>query len=717
MIPLPTIAETIEEIVREEEPNFLRLYLNPHTANTCLALDRYARTTWPIGRDEDFQSFLANSIEEAISGALKLLRCHRLPSEPGSTGLVLDPADRLKGFASADLTSGDRVEFLPGVTTLSGHLAGLHEAAEGPRINPLVLVLSGDHLLDDHEAALRRLIEQHAPGVITCVDREALAAIRSGPDRLVRRLIPDVIVFDESFADHAVPFAAFTARRSIFAPWNRPGKGTFHSTTFQPNTISARHFLEVLAHTDPRFHGSLSVEMRRVHRDLSSLGEMYRRHFNPGLFRLIRAAGFETRDVRTSGAFIVVNGQPIYDVVGGVACSIRGHNPPTYVEETTAAEGPTGPALEAELRDRLQALTGLGCVLPAVSGAGAVENALKLALVAQFPKRHVLILKSGFGGKTLLALTATEKPSYRKSVGPLYPDVHYLDPFASDAIQRIDAILDRHEFAVVQVELVQSVGGVRPIPDAVLRHLDEGRARRGYLLLVDEVQTGMYRTGPFVRSRSLGLTPDLLLLGKGTSDMVFPFALTLYSEAVADRVEAGSPGLVDAIRRRFAYEQGYRTVVNLLRLAERIDLQSQVEEASRTFVLALESELADSPNLLEIRPFGLLIGIELDASRGPRKWLGKRLAPMALLTMLRHPRFPVLAGLCQYEPNVLKVTPPLDAGPDDLRAAARTMAEVIDAPFSRVLAAGLGGLLKPSPIRRKERDEYTGRPAAELAAR
>ena len=83
------------------------------------------------------------------------------------------------------------------------------------------------------------------------------------------------------------------------------------------------------------------------------------------------------------------------------------------------------------------------------------------------------------------------------------------------------------------MELIQSVGGVRRIPEPLVRHLDEGRERRGYLLIVDEVQTGLYRTGPFSQSRAFGLTPDLMLLGKGTSDMMLPFSLTLYSDEVA----------------------------------------------------------------------------------------------------------------------------------------------------------------------------------------
>jgi acetylornithine/succinyldiaminopimelate/putrescine aminotransferase len=717
MHPSPPLAETIESILHEREPNFLRLYLNPHVAQACLCLDRYARTTWAGGCDEDFQSFLANGVEEAISGALKLLRCNRGPTDARPTGLILDPADRLAGFVSAELAGGGRVAFLPDLRVLCGGLADVSAASDASRIDPLVLVAADGRLLDEHAAAIRQLIGRHAPRVVTCVDREALDALRGEPSRLLREIVPDVVVFDESFADHAVPFAAFTARRALFAVWNRPGKGTFHSSTFQPNTISALHFMNCLAQADPDFFDRHAGDLRGLFDDPARRGDAFRRHYNPSLFRLIRAAGFETADVRASGSFVVANGQPVFDVVGGVACSMRGHNPPSYLDETMSPEMSGGPDLEAELSERLRSLTGLGRVLPAVSGASAVENALKLALVAQYPRRHVLALRSGFGGKTLFALTGTANPSYKKQVDPLYPDVHYVDPFAPDATSRIDALMDAHEFAVVQVELIQSVGGVRAIPDAVIRHLDEGRRGRGYLLLVDEVQTGMYRTGPFVRSRALGLTPDLLLLGKGTSDMIFPFALTLYSDAVADRLAERAPRLIDAIKRRFDYKQGYRTVVNLLRLGEQIDLTRQVEDAAESFRHGLAAGLASGRNVREVRAFGLLIGVELDARRWPRRWVRKQLAALSLLAMLRHPRFPVLAGFCQYEPNVLKITPPLDAGPDEIRAACRTIVEVLNAPLLKILAAGLGGLLKPSPIRKKGDHEHANDPAVELAAR
>src|SRR5262249_41674105 len=154
--------------------------------------------------------------------------------------------------------------------------------------------------------------------------------------------------------------------------------------------------------------------------------------------------------------------------------SVRGHNPSTYADEMAAM--PDTQQCQAELAQRLSELTGLHNVLPAVSGATAIENALKIALVAQFPKRHILALKSGFGGKTLVARPGTWNASYKQHIEPLYGDVTYVDPFAPDATAQIEAALERHPVAVVQLELIQAVGGVRRVPEAVVRYLHERRA-------------------------------------------------------------------------------------------------------------------------------------------------------------------------------------------------------------------------------------------------
>ena len=748
---------------------------------------------------EDCQSFLANGLEEALGGAIKLARYARHKRGARSTGIVLDPADRLTDFAGSKISGNEHVPFLPGLMVVGndqlgsglGTLSASHDGRDGgdiPALDLLVLVAGADALLDRHAKAIRRLVLEHQPLVITCVDRAGLAALRGGSGGILQEIVPDIVVFDDSFVDHAVPFSAFTAGKSLFASWNRTSKATFHSTTFQPNTISTRHFMACLAESDPEFHRRYHDDLEEMLTDLSRRADRFGRHYSPPLLRLIRATGFRARDVRAAGSFVRVNGRAVFDAVSGVASSFRGHNPPAYADEMAmleslppperggqrtrfgvalpavraqvAGQGGSGGAADsplsalapreqpfaerktlsretlgsatpkraastdaetdhhAELRRRLLDLTGLGYVLPAVSGATAVENALKLALVVQFPKRHVLALKAGFGGKTLFALTGTANASYKERVGPLYSNVHYVDPFAPDALAQIDALLETHDVAVVQMELIQAVGGVRHLPGNVIRHLDAGRKRWGYLLLVDEVQTGMYRTGPFVLSQTFDLTPDIMLLGKATSDMMFPFALTLYSEAVHHRHDQRGGNLTASITKNHGYEHGFRTVLNVLRLGEDLDVEHRVGDAGELFARLLKGGLASSKIVRDVRVFGLLIAIELNIDGWPRRWLRKRLASLYLLGMLRHDDFPLLAGLCQYEPNVIKITPPLSASPAEIRQACATIIDVLSRPLYKVVGAALGALIKsPSFDAGRKTHEHANDAALEPATR
>jgi acetylornithine/succinyldiaminopimelate/putrescine aminotransferase len=686
--PCPTILETCEQILREQLPNLLRLYVNPHVTAACYCLDRYVQTTWSDIGGEECQSFLANGFDEALSGAIKLARCGAAARGRSHCGLIVDPAKRLGPYATTTRRDGARIEFVPGLTISAMEDLATAVATGGP-FGFVVLVL-GATCLNERANALCSLLERDRLLLITCVDRESLTLLRRDATTTARRWRPDIVIFDESFVNRAVPFSAFAARRSLYDHWNRPGKTTFHSTTYQPNTISNLHFLRCLEWADPEFYATVAPAVRRILGDRHVRGECFRRLYSPSLYRMIRAAGFDAADVRASGDHVIVDDRAIFDAVSGVACSARGHSPASYVAELT--DMGSFADCHAELATRLHHLTGLEHVLPAVSGATAVENALKLALAGQFPRRHVLALQAGFGGKTLLSLTGTANSSYKEHIDPLYADVLYVDPFAPEAIARIDAALAQHPVAVVQAELIQAVGGVRRVPEAVIRHLAARRQDHGYWLLVDEVQSGMYRTGPFTQSAALGISPDFLLLGKATSDMMFPFALTLHSAAVADRLERAGVDLPAVIRNQYGYEFGYKTVLNVLRRAEASALAEHVAEAGALFAELLRDGLTSCKAVRAVRNYGLLIGIELDTTAWPQRWFRKRLYSFYLYGMLRH-RDPVLAGFCQYEPNVLKITPALTVEPDAIRAACATIIDVLQRPFHRLVASTVGGLV------------------------
>jgi acetylornithine/succinyldiaminopimelate/putrescine aminotransferase len=697
-------------MLREQLPNLFRLYLNPYVTQACLCMARYVATTWPEGQGELCQSFLANSFDEALSGAIKLARYSAAVGGRPSGALVFDPGNRLGPFAGATLGGGGRVEFLQGLAVRNGHRGHAEPHLPAGTLGFVVLVPTADGALETQAAEVRGLILRDSPLVIACLDRAVLAGLRRAPSGLLKEIVPDIVVFDESFVDRHVPFAAFTARRELFDHWNRPGKTTFHSTTYQPNTVSSLHLVRCLAKADPEFHAALAADLERIEADLDFRREQFRKLYSPALCKATRVTGFDVPRVRAAGDFVFSSGRKVFDAVSGVACSVRGHNPAGYIAEVEELGDEA--ACRNEVAARLRELTLLDHVLPAVSGGSGVETALKLALVAQHPRRHVLALKAGFGGKTLFALTGTWNPSYKEHLDPLYPDVLYIDPFAPDAVAQIEAALDTNTVAVVQMELIQAVGGVRPVPEQVIRFLDAGRQRWRYLLLVDEVQTGMYRTGPFTLSRAMGLSPDLVILGKGASDMMFPCALVLYSAAIAERIERAGSNLPELVGQRHGYEFGYRTMLNVLRRAEKLDLPARVAESGALFARLLHDGLVGCAAVREVRAHGLLIGIELDAQRWPQKWFGKKLFWFYLYSMLRHRRYPVLVGFCQYEPNVLKITPPLTVEPETVREVCATIVEVLRKPFYKLAAAVLAGLVR-SKIPWRQRHDHVDSPAHE----
>jgi acetylornithine/succinyldiaminopimelate/putrescine aminotransferase len=703
------IFDTWNQLVQEQIPNFLRLYMNPSVAQTCLSLSLYVQETWFAGKlpRPAYQSFLANSFDEAISGAIKLARYSADVEGRPKTGLVFDPKDRLGPVASVALAGQGKIEFIPELVVIgSGNNDAALEQLEAGQFG-FVVVFPSANLAST--AALDAIIRRSAkvpPPVIACLDRQGLAACRSEPSDRWRALQPAIVVFDESFVRRHVPFGAFAASKSLYDYWNRRENASFHSTTYQPNSVSTLHFLRCLKEDDPTFFARVSPQFERIVHDPIYRRLIFARLYSPSLARLAGAVGWDRKHLRAAGHYITVDERPVFDTVAGVACSIRGHNPPDFCAEILKLD--RVPDYRQAAAARLQQLTGLGYLLPAVSGASAVENALRVGLAAQFPRTHVLAFRGGFGGKTLLALTGTANPAYKRRIDPLYPHVLYVDPFEANAIENVEVALNENPVGVVQVELIQAVGGVRALPAKLLRHLKEAKRRWEYLLFVDEVQTGMYRTGPFVRSREHGLEPDLLTVGKGTSDMMFPFSVTLYSDQVRRKLAAAKIDLPEAIRSRFDYEFGYKTLLNVLDRVEAANLPERVRRCGTLFEPILTGGLRECPSVRDVRVFGLLLGIELDTRHWLRRWLGKRSGPLYVLDLLRHPSFPLFAGYCQYEPHVLKLTPPLSITDDEVRQTCETLIDVLRRP-SYALLPSLLGVLSKSLVRGKWERYWNGR--------
>src|SRR5262249_11769024 len=191
-----SLVHTFEQMLREQTPNLFRLYLNPYVTQTCFCLERYVQTTWHADAKcpESFQTFLANSFDEALSGAIKLARyCGRLAGKPPH-GVILDAANRLGAFAGAT-ARGARVEFLPGLTIARAP----DDLPPDSHFGFAVWTSPSDPSGETHAENVR-LLQERSAFLIVCVDRLALQRMRAR--KLQAEPAPDIVVFDESFANH-----------------------------------------------------------------------------------------------------------------------------------------------------------------------------------------------------------------------------------------------------------------------------------------------------------------------------------------------------------------------------------------------------------------------------------------------------------------------------------------------------------------------------------
>jgi len=247
-------------------------------------------------------------------------------------------------------------------------------------------------------------------------------------------------------------------------------------------------------------------------------------------------------------ALFTRDGERYLDLISGVGVASLGHAHPglaraiagqasTLLHTSNLFHHP----LQAELATRLSALSGLPRAFFSNSGAEAVEASLKFARrfwhAQGAPRSGFVAFTHSFHGRTMGAVSVTWDPHYRDPFQPLVPGVTFVDPKDTAAITA--AITD--DTAAVIVEPIQGEGGVRPIPQAAADAVTAGCRRTGALLIADEVQCGLGRTGRAFYSGALGLTPDLMALGKALGAGV-PIAVTLFSDRVAAAAKPGDHG-------------------------------------------------------------------------------------------------------------------------------------------------------------------------------
>lgn len=323
--------------------------------------------------------------------------------------------------------------------------------------------------------------------------------------------------------------------------------------------------------------------------------------------------------VRGAGCLVWdADGKEYLDLLGGIAVNALGHAHP-FVTSVIASQlatlghvsnfftSPTQVALAEKLLELTHAPAG-SKVFFSNSGTEANEAAFKLARrnTGEGPVKRtkIIALEGAFHGRTMGALALTAKEAYRAPFEPLPGGVVHI-PFGDTAA--LEAAVDE-TVAAVFLEPIQGEAGVRPLPPGYLKAAREATSKAGALLILDEVQTGIGRTGKWLASEDAGIVPDAITLAKGLGGG-FPIgALITMGGQTSSLLSAGQHGTTF----------GGNPVATAAALATLHALESQNVLANATAVGEhLRSALAAIPGVTEVRGEGLLIGFDLDADVAP----------------------------------------------------------------------------------------------------
>lgn len=353
------------------------------------------------------------------------------------------------------------------------------------------------------------------------------------------------------------------------------------------------------------------------------------------------------------------DGVEYLDFLAGIAVCGLGHGHPGLRQrliaqlETGVTHVSNGFFTEPQvlLQERLAEISFADRVFFSNSGAEANEAAIKLArryqcVVKHSPRFEIITFYGSFHGRTYGALSATAQPKYHEGFEPMVPGFVYAQ---YNDLGSVESLVNAHT-AAIMLELVQGEGGVRPADRDFVRGLRDLCDREGILLIVDEVQTGVGRTGEWFAYEHFGVTPDIMTLAKGLGGGV-PIGAMLATDEVFQGFERGSHATTFG-GNPLASTAGM-AVLDIMRDDELVARAQSVGAALRA---RLEGLQASSPLVLGVRGLGLLLGIHLDESKVNAADVVAKCREFGLLTN-------VAGG------NVLRLVPPLTIDDADIDAA------------------------------------------------
>ncbi len=360
-------------------------------------------------------------------------------------------------------------------------------------------------------------------------------------------------------------------------------------------------------------------------------------------------------------------GRRYLDMMSAYSAVSHGHAHPRLVQTLARQAGELSIVSRAFHTDRLGPflqrvceLTGQDRALPMNTGAEAVETALKAARKWAYTvkgverdKAEIIVCRNNFHGRTITIVGMSDDESYREGFGPFPPGFRLVDFGDAEALE---ASITSNTAAFL-VEPMQGEGGIVIPPPGYLAACREICRRHNVLLICDEIQTGLGRTGRFLASEHDGVVPDGLILGKALGGGILPVSMFLARRDVMDVFRPGDHGSTFGGNPLAA-----AVALEALNIIVDEDLPARSETMGAFLLEALRR--IDSPLVKEVRGKGLFVGLEIDPAKGSARDVVERLMHKGLLSKETHE-------------TVVRLAPPLSIARNELEWAVARIGEVL----------------------------------------
>jgi ornithine--oxo-acid transaminase len=404
------------------------------------------------------------------------------------------------------------------------------------------------------------------------------------------------------------------------------------------------------------------------------------RYLDPSLVDVLRILGFDREFVSARGSYLYdAAGRRYLDFHTGEGFASLGHNHPDVGEVLRAVVSaelvdgvqihysPLAGMLAEELSRRLP--DGLDAVFFTSSGAEAVDSAMKFARAATRRPR-LISCEQSFHGVSLGPLSLVGDEFFKEGFGPLLPGCD-LVPFGD--LERLEAELRKRDVAAFIVEPIQG-RAVTPPPPGYLEAAQALCQRYGTLFVLDEIQTGLGRTGRWFALEEWGLQPDFVLVGKALSGGYLPVAAMVTTRTIHDKA-------VGTLERSYVHQSTFgRNRLSMaaglaaMRVIERDGLVKRAEQVGAVLLDGLRELEGRYEIIKEVRARGLMLGFEL---RAPSSRIGR--VSFRLMRMASEGLFPQLVVIPLHRDHgvitmaagkndVIKLLPPLTLSEEEARS-------------------------------------------------